>query len=212
MRIKSDTGGYLVEIASNDYDHLQIIAHAIGENYYIRRVSTHSNTYVITFCSKQMYQDIEAHGGSPRKSKVIGFPTVPHDLLPHFVRGVVDGDGTLSWNDDRPILQIYSGSQGFLNQVVGAITSITGIPASNISTNRENWYIKWSTIRAKCLAAWLYVDNSGLALARKSAVAAQFLEWQPKKRPEKGTITDEMRLNFSAYLPAEVLGAEYARN
>jgi len=37
-------------------------------------------------------------------------------------------------------------------------------------------------------------------LARKAAIAAQFIQWRPKKKPERGTITGEMRLNFSDYL------------
>lgn len=156
----------------------------------------------MAFCSKEMYQDIEAHGGTPRKSRTIGFPEVPSELLPHFVRGVVDGDGTLSWNAGKPILQVYSGSRQFLSDMAAAIERMTGIPAANIIANRENAYIKWSTIRAKCLAAWLYIENPGLALDRKAVIAARFLEWQPKKRPEQGTVTDEMRLNFADYLPS----------
>jgi len=63
--------------------------------------------------------------------------------------------------------------------------------------------LKWSTTRAKCLAAWLYVENPGIALDRKAAIAADFLDWQPKKRPERGTITEEMRVRFGAYLPPQ---------
>lgn len=202
MRIKSNTGAHEIEIASNDREHLEIVAQVVGEKYFLRKVSVLSNTYVISFCSKEMYQDLLAHGGTPHKSRTIGFPYVPPELLPHFVRGVVDGDGTLSWNAGKPILQIYSGSQQFLADMATAIEDATGIPAPNLAANRENVYIKWSTVRAKCLVAWLYVDNPGLALDRKAAIATQFLEWQLGKKPEKGTITDEMRLNFSAYLPS----------
>ena len=200
MRIKRNTGAHTIEIASNDLDHLEEIARQIGGNYDLRKVSLLSNTYSVAFCSKEMYQDLEALGGTPRKSRTIGFPTVPTELLPHFVRGVIDGDGTLAWNGDRPVLQIYSGSHQFLVDLVGAVETETGIPAPNITANRDNWYIKWSTTRAKCLVGWLYFGNPGLALERKAAIAARFLEWQPKKRPEHGTITEAMRQNFPAYL------------
>ena len=195
-------GAYEIEIASNDRDHLEIIAQVIGGKYTLRKVSSLSRCYEVTFCSKEMYQDIEAHGGTPRKSRTIGFPAVPTGLLPHFVRGVVDGDGTLAWNGDRPILQVYSGSPQFLNGLIAAVEQGTGIPAPTPQANRENWTVKWSTVRAKCLAVWLYIDNPGLALARKGAIAAQFLEWRPKRQPDPGTITEEMRLNFPDYLPS----------
>ncbi len=200
MRIKANTGAHEILIASNDRDHLEAIGQLVGENYYLQKVSTQSNTYVISFCSKEMYQDIEKHGGTPRKSRTIGFPTVPPELLPHFVRGVVDGDGTLAWNGDRPVLQVYSGSKPFLSDMAVAIEHATGIPAPCPRANRDNWYVKWSTIRAKCLAFWLYVDNSGLALDRKAGIAAQFIHWRPKKRPEQGTITETIRLHFMDHL------------
>lgn len=200
MRVKKH-GAYEIEISSNDRIHLEQLASVIGGRIQLRKVSHTSQCYKIVFCSVEMYNDILAHGGTPSKSKTIGFPRIPNDLLAHFVRGVVDGDGTLSWNGDRPILQVYSGSSLFLEGFTTAIAEQTGIPAPKQQANRDNWTIKWSTIRAKCLAGWLYYDNPGLALPRKQQIAAQFLEWQPKKKPEQGTITERMRLNFPAYLP-----------
>lgn len=201
MRIKKH-GAYEFEIAGNDRGHLETVAQVIGGNYDLRKVSEEGKCYKIIFCSKEMYQDLLAHGGTPRKSHTIGFPTIPSEMFSHFARGIVDGDGTLSWNGDRPILQVYSGSLRFLKGLVTAIEQATGIPAPIPQANRDNWTVKWSTIRAKCLAAWLYVDNPGLALAYKTVIAAQFLDWQPRKRPRKGTITDAMHRNFSAYLPS----------
>lgn len=201
MRIKRNTSAHEIEIASNDREHLELMAGVIAEKYYIRKVSAQANTFVITFCSKQMYYDLLALGGIPHKSRTIGFPEIPAELVVHFVRGVIDGDGTLAWNGDRPVVHLYSGSPQFLAGLAIAVERTTGIPAPNIATNRNNWYIKWSTIRAKCLAAWLYEQNPGLALDRKAVIAADFLCWQPKKRPSVGTITDMMKLHFSAYLP-----------
>jgi hypothetical protein len=201
MRVKTH-GAHEIEIASNDKDHLEVIAQVIGEKYFMRKVSPLANTYVITFCSKQMYQDLLALGGTPRKSRTIGFPPVPSELLPHFIRGVIDGDGTLAWNGDRPILQVYSGSEQFLCALVDAVEQVSGIPAPILQANRENWTIKWSTVRAKCLVGWLYFDNRGLMLARKAAIAAEFLKWAPKRTPSADTITERMRLNFPGYLPA----------
>jgi hypothetical protein len=200
MRIKT-SGAYTLDIASNDLELLETIGIVVGERYYLKKVSSRSNTYVMTWCSKMMYQDVRRLGGTPRKSRTIGFPPIPAEWLAHFVRGVVDGDGTLVWNGDRPVIQVYSGSTAFLTTLGEAITQETGIPAPNIVTNRDNWYIKWSTVRAKCLAAWLYIEHPGLELARKAAIAAHFLEWQPKKRPNAGTITEEMLVRFKKYLP-----------
>jgi hypothetical protein len=200
MRVKAH-GAHEIEIASNDHDHLSTIAKVIGGNFQLRKVAPDSLCYKIIFCSKEMYQDIEKLGGTPRKSRTIGFPDVPSELLPHFVRGVVDGDGTLSWNAKKPVLHIYSGSPHFLSDMASVIERTTGIPAPNLAANRTTTYIKWSTVRAKCLAAWLYAENPGLALDRKATIAAQFIQWQPRGTPHRGSITNGMRQNFPDYLP-----------
>ena len=200
MRIKKNTGAHEIEIASVDREHLELIAQTIGGKCHTRKVTAASECYDIAFCSIEMYNDLLALGGMPNKSNVIGFPSIPYPLLPHFVRGFIDGDGTLAWNGDRPILQIYSGSPQLLFDMAQAIEAATGIPAPNVIANRALWCLKWSTTRAKCLVGWLYVDNAGMALARKFVIAQKFLQWQPKKRPERGTITEEMRQKFATYL------------
>lgn len=201
MYIKPCTTAHEIEFASIDREHLELIAQTIGTTYHMRLVAKTTNCYEITYCSKEMYYDLLSLGGTPRKSRTATMPVVPPDLLSHFIRGFVDGDGTLCWNGDRPVVQIYSASSNLLTTMGQAIEHATGIPAPNLATNRERFYIKWSTIRAKCLAAWLYEQNPGLALGRKAVIAADFIRWQPKKRPAVGTITDIMKLHFPAYLP-----------
>jgi hypothetical protein len=203
MYIKPSTTAHEVKFASKDLDLLRMIAGVIGESHHTRPVTKGSDCYDMTYCSKQMYYDLLAIGGTPHKSHTTDMPGIPPELLAHFVRGYVDGDGTLVWNGDRPVIQCYSASAKLLSNLGQAVEAATGIPAPNVVPNRALWYIKWSTIRAKCLAAWLYVENPGLALDRKAAIAAKFLAWQPKKRPERGTITEGMRERFAAYLPLE---------
>lgn len=41
MRIKSDTGAHLIEIASNDREHLEAMAQAIGGKYQFIPVRQH---------------------------------------------------------------------------------------------------------------------------------------------------------------------------
>jgi hypothetical protein len=203
MYIKPSTTAHEVKFASKDREHLDLIAGVIGETHHTRPVTKGSDCYDMTFCSKEMYYDLLTLGGTPRKSYTTTMPPVPEKLLAHFIRGYVDGDGTLVWNGDRPVIQLYSASAEMLSGVGREIEIATGIPAPNIVANRQLHYIKWSTTRAKCLAAWLYVENLGLALDRKAAIAVDFIHWQPKKRPERGTITEGMRERFAAYLPPQ---------
>jgi len=199
VRIKS-TGAHVIEFANKDIDHLIAIANCIGENYSQHIVDAVSQTYRIEFCSKEMYYDLRALGVTENKS-TMDVPTMAPEYLSHFARGITDGNGSLLWNAGKPVLQIYAAQEGFLADLADAIDIVTGIPAPHIGTNRATCYLKWSTIRAKCLAAWLYIDNPGLALPRKAAIAEQFLQWQPGKAPQKGTVTERMSQQFASYLP-----------
>lgn len=201
MRIHPNTGAHLIEIASVDVEHLQAIADAMGITSKQRQINNKSECCEIVACSKELYIDLLQLGGTPNKSNSIGFPDVPVEYIPDFIRGFVDGDGTLYWNGTRPVIQIYSGSYQLLEDMAMTIEKMTGIASPNIIPNRGLWNLKWSTIRAKCLAIWLYRNNNGLMLARKAAIAQQFEQWQPKKSPERGTITEKMRLHFANYLP-----------
>lgn len=56
----------------------------------------------LTITSKQMCQDLIFHGCVPRKSLILEFPkTVSNELLPHFVRGFFDGDGSIYLGRNR---------------------------------------------------------------------------------------------------------------
>jgi intein-encoded DNA endonuclease-like protein len=57
----------------------------------------------IFFKSKKMSQDLAALGCIAKKSKLMkDLPKLPEDLMPHFIRGYFDGDGTVykhyKWN------------------------------------------------------------------------------------------------------------------
>lgn len=77
-----------------------------------------NNACLIKFSSKKMCQDLINLGCVPRKSLVIKFPTsqqVPKELLNHFIRGVFDGDGTISKKTNRNAYRVgFCGSKDFI--------------------------------------------------------------------------------------------------
>lgn len=93
-------------LATKDEEHLKKFQTDIETNYPIR---TYTQTkgyapgtlYVrIQICSQQLIQDAIKHGLVPNKTKILTFPaTIPQDLLRHFLRGYIDGDG--SWKIDK---------------------------------------------------------------------------------------------------------------
>ena len=42
-----------------------------------------------------MFSDLNKHGCIQNKSLVLQFPTISNSLIPHFIRGYFDGDGSV---------------------------------------------------------------------------------------------------------------------
>ena len=75
--------------------------------------------YRIDLKSKQMFEDLQRLGVEPNKSLTCTFPDINEELLPHFIRGLFDGDGCV-WNGKRKIMKVKdsSNSSGFRERIV----------------------------------------------------------------------------------------------
>lgn len=63
--------------------------------------SNNKKSYRLYAYSKKIFDDLVKLGVTPRKSLTLEFPTFLDDrLMPHFIRGVFDGDGCI-WNGKR---------------------------------------------------------------------------------------------------------------
>lgn len=55
------------------------------------------NTYNISICNKIIYEDLKQLGLEPRKSKTVKIPNnLPDQFISAFIRGTMDGDGSVS--------------------------------------------------------------------------------------------------------------------
>jgi hypothetical protein len=95
------------------------------------------------------------------------------------------------------------GSKNFLMGMACAIETMTGIAMPTYHHHGRFGRIGrifWYGIHAKCLAIWLYGNSQGLCLARKKAIVADFIAWEPQI-VRQGRITLKMRELFSENLP-----------
>lgn len=59
------------------------------------------NQYVLSIQDIHMTEQLKKEGVVPRKSLILTFPTfISEELMPHFIRGYFDGDGTIH-NDEK---------------------------------------------------------------------------------------------------------------
>ena len=70
----------------------------MGSNNPIRTPKSRPDSSHFEINSKMIFEDLLALGGSPNKSKSIRMPKVPKEFIGDFIRGLFDGDGSISIN------------------------------------------------------------------------------------------------------------------
>lgn len=109
----SDDGRVSLKLSTKDIDHLEkykrFMEYTGPTEHLISRLGISirkfgKQEFYETACvriqSKKITHDLSKHGVFPRKSLSLTFPvTVPNDLIFHYLRGYVDGDGC--WSNDN---------------------------------------------------------------------------------------------------------------
>ena len=90
------------------------ISKVIGSDRPIKQ-SKHCKMSVLNICSKPIYEDLTKLGLGPCKSKTLSIPYVPDEFIPDFIRGVMDGDGSV--DAKRKKMKIVSASKDFIYQL-----------------------------------------------------------------------------------------------
>src|SRR5699024_11813630 len=85
--------------AQNERYILERINDAMESDYRITRRSNGKNDiHTLSIYRKRVVDDLKSLGVLEAKSRYIRMPNIPNEYLPHFIRGVIDGDG---WVQDR---------------------------------------------------------------------------------------------------------------
>ena len=122
--ISSSQNGIELSLKSSDIHHLKKFSKSLDfQNKHIYQDDIRCR---LNFCNKHMHNKLIELGCTPKKSLTLVFPTaeqVPLDLIHHFVRGYIDGDGSvmvgLNHRGERvqPRLSIL-GTESFLKDLI----------------------------------------------------------------------------------------------
>lgn len=174
------TDGNIAWDPAKCYNSLTITACAKDEQHLERiRALLHStkpllfgestNSYRLIVVNKKFCQDLMKLGIPPRKSLTVRFPEIPKKYLPHFVRGVIDGDGSVRYfrRPRSPYFEIMiaSGSQDFIRGLHHAIKNAANVDSS-ITRSGNCLLLRYTCQRGKFLADWIY-QNATIFLERK---------------------------------------------
>lgn len=159
-----------VKLALKDKGHLEKLRDSLVSNIPIHVYESNTGSYsgenysycVFNITSEKMYQDLVNKGLTPNKSKTLEFPNIIPELIPHFIRGYFDGDGSV-YNSKNGVRFNMLGTNQFLSVVKPIIAPKS---KSKIYESKGISYISLSGDNAKTALKLLY-DNATIYLDRK---------------------------------------------
>ena len=167
----TEKGYYCMTITASEKDkeHLERIR-AILESTKPLLYSEKTRSYRLIVNNKKMCQKLIDLGVIPRKSLTVKFPYIPEQYIKHFIRGVIDGDGSVNYFDRKRSpyfsIRIYSGSKRFLKKLVVTIRNAINIGGNIRKVGNNTYGVVYSCSRGKKLAEYVYL-NSNIYLKRK---------------------------------------------
>jgi hypothetical protein len=142
--------------------------------------------------NRELYNWLVGIGLSPAKSLTLGPVAVPNELFHHFLRGCIDGDGSIVTYVDRHhtpknptyvytrlFVSLVSASAAFLEWVRSTVRVLRGL-AGHVSVRRipgrhDLWRLRYAKTESLALLRWLYPSVDVPSLARKRNIADPFL-------------------------------------
>lgn len=126
-----------------------------------------STSHFIRFNSREICDLFAKYGIVPRKSLTMGFPDIPKEMLPHFIRGYFDGDGgiyvaerTINGKQyKRTKVHFSGGSYEFLTGLKGAIENQIGNNVKITQGTRCYIYAFEAKKDVKTFGEWIYRDG-----------------------------------------------------
>ena len=85
-------GQKLISLVVKDKEVIEKFIKALKGDF---KVKQYKDVYGVYLTSKIMFNDLYKLGCVPRKSLLLKFPIIDKKLIPHFIRGYFDGDGSV---------------------------------------------------------------------------------------------------------------------
>lgn len=168
----------VVTITAKDEEYLALIKRRLGiTNCVGRKFNGHGQlAHGIQICSRPLFAFMAGLGLTPAKSHTIGPLDIPTAYFPDFIRGVIDGDGSIrSWihpqnGGEQWSLRVYSASRRFMDWLKHRIADSFGAVGKIHPRGNGNFVLKYGKLSAQKVLAACYRDGC-LCLERKHLLA-----------------------------------------
>jgi len=185
--------GRHLNVSSQDIDLLETIRRCLDLRVSIARCSRGGRCHRIQWGSRTFYVWLLGVGLMPAKSLKLGPLAVPDDVFRDFLRGCIDGDGSVvTYRDryntpknpkyvyDRLFVSLVSASPRFLRWIQLSVLRLHGL--SGHLTVRESpkhndlWRLCYAKRESVSLLKWMYYATDLPALRRKRDRAERAIE------------------------------------
>lgn len=112
-----------LSLKEEDYNHIVKFKnfleseHAIGKKSKTIKDKIYIS-YRLGITSSELKNDLIKHGCVPNKTKILKFPNLKKELVRHFIRGYVDGDGCITNHATSKISLEILGTEDFLRDIL----------------------------------------------------------------------------------------------
>lgn len=200
--------GRRLSVSSKDTELLETLRHCLGlrARATAYRNSAGARYYHVQWSDRSFYEWLTGIGLTPAKSLTLGPLSVPDACFADFLRGCIDGDGSVvvftdryhvRTNDryvyERLVVSLVSASAPFVEWVRDTILRLRGIRGS-LSVRRQQgrapiWCLKYGKRASMGLLAWIYHSPALPCLARKRDKAMKFMQSHEHERAARASKT-----------------------
>lgn len=124
----------------------------------------HNISYALVNTNEQAIESLKSYGIYPNKSYTVDFPNIPENAMHHFIRGVFDGDGSISRSliaGKYPARKISftSASLSFAESLKSLLESKGYSPYISKDTRKDVYYVyMYKKDELSSFANWIYQD------------------------------------------------------
>ena len=210
-----------VSITSNDVDLLEAVRQRLDVS---ARITPHGGGYGRR-CHRVAWSDLRFYnwlldiGLTPAKSLTLGALAIPRQLFVDFLRGCIDGDGTVlvytdryhseknaSYVYQRLYVSLVSASPAFVSWVQATAQEVLGVRGSMNSVRSQQRRVMWRLRYAKresiSVLRAIYYAPDVCCLLRKRVLAEPFLQslgsapGRPRGRPRVGWLYNQAPVSW----------------
>jgi hypothetical protein len=173
--------GICIGLNKKDKDHLLKFKEATQTNSPIKEVKSNNSSHISIY-SKEIFSSLIKLGIKPNKSLSISHVNIPDKLMSHFIRGVFDGDGSISGNDRSHLQLCIVGNKPFLEQIQDFLIRKVNVSKTKIYplTQSQAYKLQYTGSQIFKILKLIYnKSNEDICLNRKYIKYLEFNKFKP---------------------------------